>query len=86
MLEVDKRVLLHAFVERAKVRGTETEGVAPGKVMEVPIDELPIESVVVGDKHHAALAVQFEPVGECRHDGLGFVKLEALLALEPTDL
>lgn len=44
------------------IGGAEAEGVIAQEMMEVPVDELPVESVVVGDEHGAARTVFRDPV------------------------
>src|SRR5579872_5025675 len=57
MLEGHKCVFLHALVQRPEICRTEAKWIAAGEVVEVPVDELPIKSIVVRDEHHASLAV-----------------------------
>src|SRR5262245_27178542 len=61
MLKVYEGVFLQTLVERPQIRRAEAERIIAGKVVKVPVDELPIESVVVGNEHHAPLAVRRKP-------------------------
>ena len=56
MLEVCEGVLDDALLERSQVHGAVSEGVFREEVMEIPVDELPVEPVVVGDEHRPTLA------------------------------
>src|SRR5208282_2728412 len=86
-LEGGKHVLRHSLVERAEIMGTMPEGVLAEKMMKVPVDELPVKTVVVGDEHGAMHSIDLhDPVAELGHHGLGIVELERLVAAEPTDL
>ena len=84
MLEIDKRILLHALVQRSQIRRAEPERVLSNKVVEVPVDKLPIESVVVGNEHVATITIGFEPVLEFLHNDFGFFERHALFAREST--
>ena len=68
VLKVHKHALFHSFVERAQIYRTESEWVASEKVVKIPVDELPIEAVVVGDEHRAADRVVGDPRLELPHD------------------
>ena len=46
VLEAGKRVFDHSFVERAEIRGTVPEGILAEEVVKVPVDELPVETVI----------------------------------------
>jgi hypothetical protein len=85
VLEIDERVFLHALVEGAEVGRAEAEWVGADEVMEVPVDELPIETVVVGNEQHAAFAIRLEPLVKALHDRLGIVEPETLLSREIAD-
>ena len=85
MLEVDEGVFLHTLIERTEICGTEAEGVGSHEMMEVPIDELPVETVIVGNEHKTVWAVCFQPIAKLYHDCLELVEIEALLSGESTD-
>src|SRR5262245_42910581 len=51
--------------------------------MEIPVNELPIESVVIRDEETSTRGVDPQPVAETFHDRLGVVKLETLVPAEP---
>ena len=56
VLEIGEHILDHALVERAEIGRLIAEGVFAEEVVEIPVDELPIEAVVVGDESLAGLA------------------------------
>ena len=85
VLEVLCGVANNALVERAEVGGRKAKGVRAGEVMEIPVNELPIESVVVGDEHGATDGMLRQPSLELAHDGLGIGKRQRLLASKATD-
>ena len=82
VFEVRECVLLHSFVERAEVGRTMAERVLAEEMVEVPVDELPIETVVVGDED-GRHRIDLDPVVELLHHGLGIVELERLVAVNP---
>ena len=86
MLEVDEHVLGHAFVERTEIRGTMPEGVLVEEVVEVPVDELPVETVVVGNEHRTTAADLGDPVGELLHNRLRIVEPERFFPCEAAHL
>ena len=86
MLEVDEHVPNHALVERAEVGGTVAERVFAEEVVEVPVDELPVEAVVVGNEHGLTTADLGNPVGELLHHGLRVVELQRLFPRETAHL
>ena len=60
-------VLHQALVERPEVRRRVPEGVLAQERVEVPVDELPVEAVVVGDEDRASRGVLADPVRELAH-------------------
>ena len=50
MLEVFERIPDQSFVKGAEIHRGKTERVAAHEMVKVPVDELPIEAVVVGYK------------------------------------
>lgn len=85
MLEVYERIFLHALVQRSEICRAETEGVFTDEVVEVPVDELPIESIIVRDEHDTPLAVGRQPFVELFHDAFRVVEFEALVSCESAD-
>ncbi len=82
VLEVGEGVLYESFVERSKIRRTVAKWILACKMVEIPIDELPIEAIVIRNEEGPSSAVNSDPPGECLHDGLRIVKLERFLAAE----
>src|SRR5262245_30306157 len=85
VLEVDESVLLQALVQRAEIGGAKAEWIGAEEMVKVPVDELPVEAVVVGDEEAAAFAVGLKPVAKSLHHGIWIVESEALLAREAAD-
>ena len=85
VFEVGEGVFHEPFVERAEVGGTVTEGILTDEVVEVPVDELPVEAVVVGNEVGTPFAVGGNPGGEPLHHGFGVVELERCFAAEAAD-
>lgn len=85
VFEVRRGVLDDALVERSEVHGAVAEGVSFEEVMEVPVDELPIETVVVGDEDRMSLGNCRNPGLEFGHDRFRIVELQGLLARETAD-
>ena len=54
-------------------------------MVEIPIDKLPIESVVIGNEKGPSVAVGIDPYGKPTHDRLRVVKPERFFACEPAD-
>ena len=80
MLEIDKGVVLKPFVQRSQVCGTETKRIFADEVVKVPVDKLPIESIIVRNEQRSALAVLLEPIMKSLHDQFWFIKILTLLA------
>src|SRR5262245_19176400 len=70
VLEVLEGIANEPFVERAEIGGRKAKRIRAGEVVEVPIDELPVEAVVVGDEHGLTGGVLGEPRLESAHNGL----------------
>src|SRR5215831_21171759 len=85
MFEVLEGILDQAFVERAEIGAGVAERIATGEPPEVPVDELPIETVVVAHEQCAALAMLGNPAAEVRHHGFGIVEGKRLFARERAD-
>src|SRR4051794_18117644 len=85
MLERGERVSDESLVERAEILRAESERIASDEMMEVPVDELPVEAVVVGNEDRSVANVLGEPVFEVRHDFARLVEGQRLLAAEATD-
>src|SRR5207344_3091214 len=64
----------------------EPERIFTGEVVEVPIDELPVEAVVVGDENERLLAKAFEPGCKSMHHLSRVVERRDLLAGEAADV
>ena len=73
VLEVLERILDHTFVERAEIRAGMPKRISAQVAPKIPVDELPIEAVVVADEERAASRMLREPTLEVFHDpgGLG---------------
>src|SRR5262245_38907759 len=84
VLEILEGVFDHSLVQRAKVHARMAEWVRTCEVPEVPINELPIEAVVVAHEQHAAFRASLYPTREVFHHGLRIVKIQSLLAREPS--
>ena len=61
------------------------ERIIAKEMMKIPIDELPIEPIVIGDEERTPAAVGLDPGIELIHDGFGVGKLERFLAGESAD-
>ncbi len=57
MFKVLKRVFDETFIKTAEIGGGKSKRIFPGEMMEIPIDELPVESVVVRDKQHPSVTI-----------------------------
>ena len=57
----------------------------PQMNMAIKQDELPIETVVVRDRHNPAFAVGSQPIAKPLHDFLRLLKSEALFVREAAD-
>lgn len=84
-LEIDTHILLHPLVERPQVGGTVAKGIPALEVVEVPVDELPVKAVVVGNKHDSVGTVGSEPAVKRLHYAPGIVEGQALLTREAAD-
>jgi len=85
MFEVNESVSLQTFVQRSQVGGTKSKWVATDKVMEIPVYELPVETVVVRDKHETTLAIRFEPAAEVLHHDFWVVECHTFFTRETAD-
>ena len=61
VFEVYKGILLKTFVERTKIGRAKAEGVLTREMVEVPVDKLPVESIIVRYEYHSPFAVFFKP-------------------------
>src|SRR4051812_9808761 len=61
------------------------EWVLAGKMMEIPVDELPIEPVVVGDEHRARKHVCLQPAAKISDYFFGSVKPQHFVPCEAAD-
>ncbi len=55
------------------------------EMMKIPIDELPIEAIVVGDEERTPIAVVGDPGREVLHNGFRIVKRKRVLARKSAD-
>src|SRR5215831_3351247 len=85
VLEILEGVFDHSLVQRAEIRARMAEWVPTCEVPEVPINELPIEAVVVAHEHHATFRISLYPTREVFHHGFRIVKAESILARKPSD-
>ena len=85
VFEVDEHVALQAFVEGSEIRRAVSERIFSQEMMEVPVHELPVEAVVVGNEESAPSGMLFEPLPEVRHDLGGIVEPEGFLTGESAD-
>lgn len=85
MFEIHEGVLLHPFVERSEICRAEAEWIFTDEVMKVPVDKLPIESVVVRDKHRTTLTVGSQPFAKLFHHLLRIIECKTLFTCESTD-
>ena len=79
MLEVGNRVLHKTLIKRAEIARTVPKWIPAKEVVEIPIDELPIEPVVVGDEEATSDAVEVDPRAKLIHNRLGIAEFERLL-------
>jgi hypothetical protein len=86
MLEAGKHILDYPFVERTQVGRAMAERVLAQEMVEVPVDELPIEAVVVGNEHGLAFGDGTNPVGKLLHHRLRVIKRQCLVTRETADL
>src|SRR5207248_4893281 len=54
VFEILREIPNHSFVKRTKISGRIAERILGQKMVEIPIDELPVVTIVVGDEHRAA--------------------------------
>ena|SRR5215475_2763978 len=85
MLEVLEGVPDNSFVQRAKVRARMAEWITACEVPEVPVNKLPIETVVVANEKCATFGVLVRPAGEVLHHAFRIVKAQSIFTREPTD-
>src|SRR5437763_14311236 len=85
VLEVLERVLDHSFVERPEIRARMSKRIAPQEVPEIPVDELPIEAVVVAHEERPATGFLRDPSVEVLHDLRRIGKGKALVSGESAD-
>ncbi len=64
MLKVLKHVFNHTFIQRTQISRTESKGIFIKKMNKIPIDKLPIKSIVVTEKHRAWFAIIIQPIQE----------------------
>ena len=57
VLEVLSHIARQTLVEGAQIGRTEAKGISPCEAVKIVIDELLIETVIVGDEHGATLAL-----------------------------
>jgi hypothetical protein len=57
MFEILEKIFHHSFVKRAKIRGRKSERIRTEKMNEIPVDELPVEPVVVRNKSWRAFDI-----------------------------
>ncbi len=81
-----ERVLDQPLVQRTEILRAKAKGVAPRKMMEIPIHKTPIESVVIGNKNRTLAAVLLEPLGKLLHHNFRVVKGHRLFARETANL
>ncbi len=72
-------------VEVADAPGGKSKWVFAGELVEVVVDELPVERGVIGEEDGAAVAVLFEPLRKVVHNFFGLIKGEMLFAGEAAD-
>src|SRR4029077_19887618 len=80
VFEVLEGVLHQPLVEGAEIRAGVAERIAIREVPEIPVDELPIEPVVITDEEWTPLASLVHPHGEILHHLLGIVERHRLFA------
>ena len=61
------------------------ERILTGKMMKVPVDELPIKTVVIGDKHGSSIGAGRNPIYKLEHGFFGMGKRERFGTGKSTD-
>src|ERR1700757_3988675 len=61
------------------------EWIRARKMPEIPINELPIETIIVTDEERAAFGPFFHPSAKTVHYGAGVVKVERLFTCKAAD-
>src|SRR5450830_688491 len=84
MLEVFTRIFDNSFVQRTKIRRAKAEWIVAGEMVKVPVYELPIKAVVIGNEHWPILYFVLEPISKFSHYDFWLVKLKRFFTSEST--
>jgi hypothetical protein len=85
VLKILEHVLNHSLVQRAEVRARMAKRVSTREVPEIPVDELPIETIVVTHEQCSAFRVFPYPTREVLHHAQRIVEAECIAPCEPAD-
>lgn len=51
MLEIFGRIFNQSFIKRPQIHGRMPERILTEKMVKVPVDKLPVKTIIVGNKH-----------------------------------
>jgi hypothetical protein len=85
VLKILEHVLDHSRVQQAEVRARMAKRVSTREVPEIPVDELPIETIVVTHEQSSAFRVFPYPTREVLHHAQRIVEAECIAPCEPPD-